>query len=1092
MSSAQVYEIAFRLGASVNSSMRSSFNNATSQLSNLETRSGLTNKSFKLLATGALAAATAIGGLTVGIGAAIKANDEFNSSMKQIQASTGTSLEAMKEIKETAKNLYNNTYGEDWNDLAESISTVKSVTGLAGKALETATANAITYRDVWGEEVSQSIKATDTMMRNFGITSDQAYNLMAQGAQKGLNKSDELIDSANEYAPYFAKLGFNANQMFDTFSAGLQNGAFNLDKVGDAVKEFGIRSKDGSKTSMEAYAMLGLSGEKMTQTFAKGGPAAQKAFNQVVEALKKVKNPADQNTAAVGLFGTQAEDLEMKVITSMGNVQSQFDMTRQTMEQVKNIKYDTLGMAFQGIARQIETGFLIPIGEKLLPIVTNLSKRLGYAIPTIQKIFSSAGDRVGSFVSIATNGFGVIRDFLMENGPAILSVASKIFGSISGIFVTVFKIVAPILSKIGQFAMDIFRQIGSFWAENGPQILQAVQNLFSGINKVIQFLAPVITFILETVWGNVKGVIQGAISVILGVIKVFAGIFTGDFSKMWEGAKQIFVGGIQFIWNAVNLLFIGKILTGIRSLASGAIGRVGGMWGSITKFFTEGTTSAWGTVTGLIPKMVNGFNLIKTKVVNIIQSMTQAISSRYAQIVQGATSLPGKIGAGIKAMGGLALKGITSLGNTMLSGIGKVVNGVIKGINWVSAKVGIDTKINEWAVPQYARGTSGHPGGLAILGDGGGPELYRTPNGQMGLSPGTDTLMNLPKGTQVIPARETSLLLSQMGIPAYKDGTLSNAFSKGKEWFTSGVSKVKDVALDVFSYISSPAKLLNKVLQKFGVDLPSIAGTFGDIAKGSFNMVKDKAKSFLTEKLKGFTAGSGAGGVAAPAQVQSWLMAAIQATGVPSSWLGPLQTMAMKESGGNPRAINLWDSNAKRGTPSKGLMQTIDSTFNAYKLPGMNDIWNPIHNAVVAIRYMQGRYGSIFNTPGMRNMAKGGGYKGYYKGGKVPNSQWAWVGEQGPELMRIPGGSKVFDHEKSKGMISGIADYANGNTGGGSQEETNVTFQFNPQINLSGSSVDEDSILETLRNVAYPEFMRMVKECIQEQQNAGRRLRFSE
>ena len=66
------------------------------------------------------------------------------------------------------------------------------------------------------------------MMKNFGISSTQAYNLMAQGAQKGLNKSDELIDSANEYAPYFATLGFNANEMFDVFSTGLKNGAFNL------------------------------------------------------------------------------------------------------------------------------------------------------------------------------------------------------------------------------------------------------------------------------------------------------------------------------------------------------------------------------------------------------------------------------------------------------------------------------------------------------------------------------------------------------------------------------------------------------------------------------------------------------------------------------------------------------------------------------------------------------------------------------------------------------------------------------------------------------------------------------------------------
>ncbi|MEN8702434.1 transglycosylase SLT domain-containing protein [Bacillus infantis] len=785
-----------------------------------------------------------------------------------------------------------------------------------------------------------------------------------------------------------------------------------------------------------------------------------------------------------------------------------------------------------------------------MPTVTKISKSIGYSIPTIQKVFKAASSSAGEFIASFMNGADKIASFIpikeVKNafkyvtggfdetkqqmakfgdtiegtlGPKTMKIASffnkvklaagfikdglmdaykqaaPILSSIGGIFQSALSIITPILSHIGAFALDIFGQISSFWKENGPQIMQAVQNLFSGINKVIQFLAPVITFILETVWGNVKGVIQGAISVIMGLIKVFAGIFTGDFSKMWEGAKQIFVGGIQFIWNAVNLLFIGKILTGIKSLATGTIGRVGGMWGTVKNFFTEGTTSAWATVTGLIPKMVNGFNLIKTKVVNIVQSMTQAISARYAQIVQGATSLPGKIGAGIKAMAGLALKGITSLGNTMLSGLGKVVNGVIKGINWVTSKVGIDTKINEWAVPQYARGTAGHPGGLAILGDGGGPELFRTPAGQMGLSPGQDTLMNLPKGTQVIPAKETSLLLSQLGVPAYKDGTLSNAFSTGKEWLTGGMNKVKDMALDVFSYLSEPSKLLSKVLENLGVQLPSIPGSFGTIAKGAFSMVKDKAVGFIKDKLSGFGGAAGSGGVAAPAQVQSWLMAAIQATGAPASWLGPLQTMAMKESGGNPRAINLWDSNAKRGTPSKGLLQTIDSTFNAYKMPGMNDIWNPIHNAAAAIRYIQGRYGSIFNTPGMRNMAGGGGYKGYYKGGNVPNTQWAWVGEQGPELMKIPGGSKVFDHEQSKSMMAGVADYANGREGAtpasGSAETISVSLDFRPTVTVQGGSSDAETILAALQNM-YPELKSLVVQAIKEYQNQKERVSFAD
>lgn len=87
--------------------------------------------------------------------------------------------------------------------------------------------------------------------------------------------------------------------------------------------------------------------------------------------------------------------------------------------------------------------------------------------------------------------------------------------------------------------------------------------------------------------------------------------------------------------------------------------------------------------------------------------------------------------------------------------------------------------------------------------------------------------------------------------------------------------------------------------------------------------------------------------------------------------------MIQHESGGNPNIVNNWDSNAAKGTPSKGLMQTIDPTFNGHKLPGYNDIYNPVHNIIAGVRYAISRYGSIGNVPGIRNLRSGGKYVGY-------------------------------------------------------------------------------------------------------------------
>lgn len=90
-----------------------------------------------------------------------------------------------------------------------------------------------------------------------------------------------------------------------------------------------------------------------------------------------------------------------------------------------------------------------------------------------------------------------------------------------------------------------------------------------------------------------------------------------------------------------------------------------------------------------------------------------------------------------------------------------------------------------------------------------------------------------------------------------------------------------------------------------------------------------------------------------------------------------IATMIEKESSGNPHAINLWDSNAEAGTPSKGLMQTIDPTFNAHALPGHTDIWNPVDNICAGTAYAIDRYGSLDNVPGIVNMSHGAGYVGY-------------------------------------------------------------------------------------------------------------------
>ncbi|WP_020621135.1 phage tail tape measure protein [Paenibacillus daejeonensis] len=455
------YEVSFKLDAELESSFKRSFGQAADGLENIDrelrelSRSGNFGKmsreveqfdreirnaekgsrnfgdTLKRVAeySGAFAIVQGVEDSIKNIGSTIL---EFDDSMAQLEASTGVSKAEMAEMEQIAKDLYEIPLGEGFADISNSIATVRQVSKLTGDELENMSREAMVFREVFGEDIKESVKASDTMMKNFGITSTESFNLLAQGAQQGLNKSNELLDSANEYAPQFAALGFTANEMFDIFGAGLEAGAFNLDKVGDSVKEFNIRLKDGSDATYDALAelfapdnivewtdALTKGGKKSTQymelvskvgnetadimlgKLKKGGKQASDTFTilgsimgeganileglssgsvkgsdamqMVITKLQEIEDPLARNQIGVALFGTQFEDVEASVIQAMGTARSQFDMTKQTMEEIEAIRFDTIGKDWQSLGRQLMTELVLPIAEDLMPTLERLA-----------------------------------------------------------------------------------------------------------------------------------------------------------------------------------------------------------------------------------------------------------------------------------------------------------------------------------------------------------------------------------------------------------------------------------------------------------------------------------------------------------------------------------------------------------------------------------------------------------------------------------------------------------------------------------------------------------------------------------------------
>lgn len=360
--------------------------------------------------------------------------------------------------------------------------------------------------------------------------------------------------------------------------------------------------------------------------------------------------------------------------------------------------------------------------------------------------------------------------------------------------------------------------------------------------------------------------------------------------------------------------------------------------------------------------------------------------------------------------------------------LAKTWNSITGAINKVLSFLHIKT-IPEWHpagstgqnMPTHATGTPYHPGGPAVVGEE-GPELAYIPyKGATLVGQNGAEIVDLPPGTRILPHAQTKQMLHgglKGQMPGYASGTLgavqdfvSGAWDKTKDVASAVGSEIKDVTSAASEWIMHPVQKVKELFDKY-LPLKGDIGYGEGLGTSLLKYTSTGVQKYLKDQFSSF-AGDWSGGAAAPAQVKQWLLTAMAITGTPATYLGALLKIAMHESGGNPRAINLWDSNAKAGHPSKGLMQTIDSTFNAYKLPGLGDIWNPVANAVAAIRYMNDRYGSISNVPGVKS-AK---YVGYKNGGRKIGDRQILVGENGPELVDLPSGSEIYNTVKTKELL---------------------------------------------------------------------------
>lgn len=467
--------------------------------------------------SGSAAAAIGVGVAAVGVGAlAVGTANDISGAMNDFIAITGKGTEETERYQAVMEDIYANNYGENFEDIGQAMAEVtKQLGDMDDASLQNVTESAFALRDTFGYDIPESTRAAKAIVDNFGVSGEEAMNLIASGAQNGLDYSGELLDSISEYSVQFDKMGLGAEDMFAIFQKGAESGAFNLDKVGDAVKEMSIRVVDGSETTKQGFELLGLNADEMAQKFAAGGETAKEAFNETLDALAAMEDPIAQNTAGVDLMGTMWEDLGPEAVTALAEIEEGAYTTSDAMNQIKDVKYDDLGSMFEELKRNVEV-LLIPLGEALLPVLSTL---IDSVLPILTGLL---GPLISLFAELLTPILNLIQQALQPLMDAFLFLMDNV--------------ISPFISLVTGLLVPAFSGALDGMLKTAKNNIGNITNIF---RNIIDFIKNVFTGNWKAAWENVKDIFKS-------IVDGLGNIFKSPLNFIIDGING-FLGGLNKI-----------------------------------------------------------------------------------------------------------------------------------------------------------------------------------------------------------------------------------------------------------------------------------------------------------------------------------------------------------------------------------------------------------------------------------------------------------------------------------------------------------------------------------------------------------------
>lgn len=578
---------------------------------------------------------------------AIDAYSETENAVTKVNAYFGETGQAAEESANVIKSVYSDGVGESMDSVADAVLMVKKNLGdLSETDLTNLTQQAITLDELYGIDMNETLRGVNSLMQQYGLTAQEAMDYIVVGTQNGLDKTNELGDNLSEYAGKFSQAGYSASEYFQLLDNGLKNGAYNLDKVNDAINEVTTRLVDG--TIGESIGSFSTKTQELFTSWQNGGATQKQVIDSIVADIGNCTNQQEALNLAALAFGTMAEDGNLKFITSLTSVGSTYDSVKGSAQGMFDATTTPMHQ-MESNTRKLQQA-LVPLGEKLAELANAILPPLVSVITTIGGWFERLPGPVQNFV--------IILGALLAAFTALTPVIAAISVAMGALNVSMLPIIAVIAAVAAAIAGII--AIIQNWGAITQWFGELWNTICTGIGAMVDSLKAWFSNLwthLQSVWEGICNVVQTAVMLLGSIIQGAIDIITLPFQMIWENCKGI----VSSVWE------------GIKSVVSSAIHAVSSTISSVMGAIKNVISTVWNAISSKVSSVLNAIKTTVSTIFNAVKSVASSvwngIKSVISSVVDGIKSKVSSVFNGVKSTVTSIFNGIKSTATSVWNGI---------------------------------------------------------------------------------------------------------------------------------------------------------------------------------------------------------------------------------------------------------------------------------------------------------------------------------------------------------------------------------------------------------------------------------------